>query len=289
MTQAREVGAEVIIPYDRHSAEVTELTDEFPGVRFIRIAGESIDESDTANARHRRYDLRRAAGIREARGEIVALTEDHVVPADDWCEQIISAHRTSGAGVIGGAIENGVDQMLNRALYYCDFGRYGRPLPPGEPSYVSDVNVSYKRDVLISNCDLYSDTYHETTVHWGLIARGVKLALNDRIVIFQHRPDIKLKKALRERVAWGRLFAETRSAASTSPQRAAYAVGTAILPAVLLLRFFRNMVRQNRRLGEMLRILPLASMLLTAWSVGEFLGYVSSMPAASQRHLEVVN
>jgi hypothetical protein len=96
---------------------------------------------------------RSAVGLQLARGQIIAMTEDHAVPAADWIREIRAAHERPYA-VIGGAIENAVDRPLNWALYYCDFGRNGRPMPAGEAESVSDVNVSYKREALNSIRDV---------------------------------------------------------------------------------------------------------------------------------------
>lgn len=140
--------SEIIVPFDRWSAEIGELTSEFPEVTFHLIDGLGAAESEQiASHQHRLYDRRRSAGLNLARGQIVAMTEDHAQPADDWVEQIVAAHEQPYLA-IGGAIENGVDAVLNRAVYFCDFGRYGRPFESGPAAYISDVNVAYKREAL---------------------------------------------------------------------------------------------------------------------------------------------
>src|ERR1700681_5044734 len=93
------------------------------------------------------HDELRARGLALARGYIVALIEDHGIPAPDWCAQILESHRQPFA-VVGGAIENGIDRPLNWAVYYCDFLRYQNPLQEGTSAFASDANVSYKRSAL---------------------------------------------------------------------------------------------------------------------------------------------
>jgi hypothetical protein len=276
--QTEASDAEVIVPYDDWSRDAAELAGEFPAVRFHRIAdlGAAADPAVPAHA-HRLYDRRRAVGLGAARGDLLAMTEDHAVPAADWCRQIRAAHAQPYA-VIGGAIENAVDRPLNWALYYCDFGRYGRPFPAGPAAYVSDVNVSYKRSALESVRILWSDAYHETTLHWALRARGEVLFLDPRLVVYQHRPAMRLAQAYRERIDWGRMFAETRAAEGGSGRALAWAAGTPALPVVLLVRMLRHMRRQGRSAGQIWRTLPLAFVLLTGWAVGELSGYVSRPP-----------
>ena len=281
-------AAEVVVPYDEWSEEVSELVAEYQLVNFYFVENLNLALSGNASAReHRLYDRRRATGIQVARGRIVALTEDHAIPAPDWCRQILAAHEGPEA-VIGGVIENGIDRPLNWAWYYCDFGRYGRPLPNLEAEYVSDVNVSYKRAALMEIYEVWRSSYHETTVHWALRDRGVKLKLDEKITVFQHRPEVSLKKSWSERIAWGRIFAETRSFRLSTLHRLGLAAGTPFLPILLLLRILRHMIRHKRTARLMNSVLPFAIFLLTGWSVGEFLGYLFRTPESLNDELAAI-
>ena len=273
--QAQAVAAEIIVPYDEWAMEVGELQPEFPEVNFHLIA-DSVGANVPAH-QHRLYDRRRAVGLGLARGEVIAMTEDHAVPASDWVKQILVAHRQP-FGVIGGAIENGIDRPMNWALYYCDFGRYGCPLTEGDVEYVSDVNVSYKREALEAVRDVWRDEYHETTVHWTMKQRGIELRLDPALKVYQHRPPMTLVKAFRERTEWGRVFAETRVAAIGLLQRIFFALVAPLLPAVLLTRVAKNMLRQHRSFAQMATALPLAAGLLIGWAWGELIGYINGAP-----------
>ncbi len=276
--QAQSTGAEIIVPYDQWSLDVEALAAEFPNVQLARIGDLGVAASPKVAAHaHRLYDRRRAVGLSLARGRLVAITEDYAVPAADWCQTIVAAHGQSHP-VIGGAIECGVDRPLNRAWYFCDFGRYGRPFEPGAREYVSDVNVSYQRAALESVRDVWAESYQETSVHWALCARGVRLFLDPRPVVYQHRPAMGLWAALRERVQWGRVFAETRAAQAGTGHRLLRALSTPLLPAVLKWRAFVHMRRQRQSAGRILTTMPIVGLLCVAWSWGEFLGYWSGPP-----------
>lgn len=269
---------EIIVPYDKWAVEVGELASEFPEVRFPLIADLGSASSDrVACHQHRLYDRRRAAGLAIARGQIVAMTEDHAVPAADWCRQIMTAHEQPYA-VIGGAINNGINRPLNWAWYYCDFGRYGSPVENGPSAYLSDVNVAYKRSALESVKHLWNDAYQETTVHWALRSSGAELYLDGRMVVDQHRPAMSLGPALRERIEWGRIFAETRAAAGRGWRRFYYAAGTPLLPFLLFARACGHMRRQRRTPGQIITALPVLACLLTGWALGELIGYVAGPP-----------
>ncbi|MCG3160958.1 MAG: hypothetical protein JMDDDDMK_02034 [Acidobacteria bacterium] len=272
---------EVIAPYDQWSAEAGDLAQEFPQVHFYFYDDPGVASSSTPSRAHRLYDRRRAVGLAQARGRIIAMTEDHAVPSDDWVRQILAAHGQPYA-VIGGAIENAVDRPLNWALYYCDFGRYGKPMAGGEAEYVSDVNVSYKREALAAIREVWRDAYQETTVHWALRSRGETLYLDPRLVVHQHRPALSWWQAYRERVEWGRVFAETRVTAVSFWRRLFYAAGSPALPVLLLARVLKQMRRQRRAPRQIIQTLPVAGVLLTGWALGELIGYITGPPREAQ-------
>ena len=281
--QANEVGAEIIIPYDRITRDALTLAEKFPRARFVEVPYSEALAKITGNvSKHIHYDLRRAAGLAESRGRVIALTEDYAVPADDWCRQILRAHEErKGTAVIGGAVENGVDSPYNWAWYYCDFGRYGSPVATEAVAYVSDVNLSYKRDAIMGVEELWKSGYHETTVHWALSRNGEKLCLDERLVVFQHRNALSLSRALLERVEWGRTFAETRAAEMSLAGRLLLVIGSPILPFILLSRAVKNMRRQKRPVSQIFKLSPLIFIFVVFWSLGEVIGYVMT-PGTSQ-------
>ncbi len=266
--QARTENAEIIVPFDRWSSDVLDLAAEFPRVLF-----QFVDVRQGVREMHHVYDLRRAAGIAAAKGEVIALTEDHAVPDADWCQQMLIAHKQP-YDAIGGAIENAVDRPLNWAWYYCDFGRYGRPFAGSEPKFLSDVNLSYKRDALMNVRDIWGDSYQETSVNWALAERGHELFLDHRPVVRQARPKLPMRAALRERLSWGRVFAETRASRLSAAGRAMLALGTAFLPVLLTARILKQMLRHRRTYTQVLSTLPLVFLLSIWWSIGEMLGYL---------------
>lgn len=269
--QVGHLNAEIIVPWDNWCRDVERRAVDFPAVHFLYVEHKGLCDA-TPMLQHRLYDHRRAKGLAACKGRIVAMTEDHAVPAADWCRSILAVHE-QGQGAIGGAIDNEVDRAINWAWYYCDFGRYGRPLASGPSEYISDVNVSYNRDALEAVRNVWGHEYHETNVHWTLRERGFPVQLDPRLLVFQHRPPMSVGAAIRERVQWGRVFAHTRIRQGIRARRVLLALGTVILPLVLLKRAVGHMVRQQRTAGQILRTLPVLKLLLIAWSWGEFLGY----------------
>jgi hypothetical protein len=270
---ARVHRLECIVPYDDRLDGLVELAARFPWVYFFDARAE-VDAAQYGDSSREHHDILRAMGLRQARGKVVALLEDHATPSPDWCPAVLEAHRGPEAA-IGGAVENGINRVLNWAVYYCDFGRYQNPVPGGPAEFLSDSNVSYKREALAQVKDRWYDAFHETSVNWELRRRGELLRLEPRMVVYQTRQGLRFLPALRERYVWGRSFAGTRARELGLPRRAVFVVLSFFLPVVLTWRIVRQAVAKRRYLDRLVLALPLILLLETIWSFGELVGYIT--------------
>ena len=154
----------------------------------------------------------------------MALTEDHATLSPRWCRtavELLEKHPELGA--VGGAVECGSNRMLNRAICYCDFGRYQNPLPEGPARFVSDSNVVYRCQALDEIRSVWDGGFREFPVHQALVERGRPIWLTPRITAWQNRVEMTLGEALKERYVWGRAFAGIRFDGSTVGRRLIYA------------------------------------------------------------------
>lgn len=276
--QTGPVTLDIIVPFDDPCADVTDLSAEFPHVRFLHATG-----LDTAAARlggsREHHDALRTIGLRAASAELVALTEDHAHAADTWCRELVAAlERHPRAAAVGGAVECDSDRLLNWAVWFCDFGRYQNPLPEGPSEFVSDSNVAYRRSALDRVSSAWADDYHETAVHWAMIDAGFELCTTPRVIVWQARSGLVLGGALHERYVWARSFAGTRARLITPPRRWMLALLSPALPLVMTWRAFDTTRRRGRHLARFLRVLPLILLLQLFWALGEFVGYVTADP-----------
>ena len=178
---------------------------------------------------------------------------------------------------MGGAIENGVDRPLNWAVYFCDFLRYQNPVRKGESAYASDANVAYRRAVLETIRPVWQEKFHEPSVNEALRSRGEIVVLAPDMVLYQHRQGLRFSSALKERLVWGRSYAAARC--KLAPQhRRFWAVFSPALPLLLLARMTAMAWKKRRTLTPFLKALPLTSMLLISWALGELAGYVTGRP-----------
>ena len=276
-TQTLKLEMEVIVPYDDPCADVATLAAEFPAVQFIRAAG-----LDTAQARagasREHHDTLRTIGLRAARGEVIALTEDHAHTAETWCAEMVAAlERFPKAAAVGGAVDCDSPHLLNWAVWFCDFGRYQNPIPEGASEFVSDSNVAYRRSALEKVAEVWKDDYHETAVHWAMVSAGFELCTTPRVVVWQARGELTLSASLHERFVWARSFAGTR-ARMIGAKRFVLAVLSPVLPVVMTARLAKTAFQRGRYKSQFLRALPLIVVLQTCWALGEFVGYATADP-----------
>ena len=269
---------EVLVTCEARLPGIQEVQKRFPDVGFILVEKLRTARSGPSREHH---DELRGIGIRRARAPLVALVEDCGRPDPHWCETLVKEHAQPYAA-ISGAMENGIDRPLNWAVYFGDFGRYQNPILRGPSPYASDANICYKRAALERVKESWADTYNEARVHAALAQQGEILALSPDVIVYQHRLNLKLGPALTERYVWGRSFAAVRVESLPGSRRALLAVLCPVLPLMLLLRQFQKVVRSKRNVGAFLRALPLTALLNTAWSYGEFVGYLAGHAGGKQ-------
>jgi hypothetical protein len=253
---------EVIIPCDESLGDVNAMIMRYRDWKFVRTHGTQT------------YAQLRSLGVRQARGRLVAVTEDHCLPEPDWVKSIVEEHANAPVA-IGGVVEKTPpDDALNWAVYFLDYLRYMPPVEAGETHELTDLNVSYKMSALQEIAGVWQREFHEPNVHGALEARGGKLWLSPNIVVKQRR-NLEIEHALWDRYAFGRLFGSTRVAETPLGKRLLYAALAPALPVLLVARLSGHIRRKKRHKKEFLMALPAIVLLATAWAFGEFIGYVT--------------
>ena len=93
----------------------------------------------------------RAAAFARARGEVIAMTEDHCRVRPDWCEAVLRVHAARpDALVIIGCVENTArDRLSDWAPYLLGNGAFMAPLASGRyGGAITSANASFKRSGL---------------------------------------------------------------------------------------------------------------------------------------------
>lgn len=278
---AQQVDApmlEVLVPWDPTVPDVPARVAGRAGVRAVALA--SAGPAAHEGERHALYDRRRAAGLAQASGRVVALLEDRSVPRPDWARSVLRAHDRADAGAVGGAVEPAVQGVLGWAVYFCDYGRYQLPFAAGPRAWVSDVNVSYARPALEATRPHWEDRYHESVVHWALQEQGRPLVLDPTVVVGHGRGSLGFAAGLSERFHWGRVFGYTRARTGSLAARTAHTLAAPVLPLVLWARLLgQRLQRRGRSLGPFLAATPAILLFLTAWCLGEAAGTATGRSA----------
>lgn len=278
---ATQVGApalEVLVPYDATVAGMEVLAQRYPAFHFLPM-GTVATEYDAHGARgqHELFDRRRSRGLAAATGDVIGIVEDRGVPTPDWAATVARLQEALPHAVIGGAVQNASDRLLNWAVYFCDFGRYARPFAAGARDWVTDVNVSYKRRAIDATSILWRDRYHEPVVHRAIQQAGDTLYLTPEFAVFQMREPRPLRVLLDERLQWGRLFAYTRIKTESVARRFTYLLAAPLIPVVLFVRQAR-LQQTKGNLMKFVKASPLVALLLLTWSAGEAIGYFTGRP-----------
>lgn len=263
---------EVIVVRCADAEEARRIVSDCPGVRLLACATPAS------------VPRLRSLGLRAARAEIVATTEDHFVYDEHWSARILAAHRTHPHLAIGGAVENASrESLVDWAAYICEYGKFMLPFSAGPADDLPGPNLSYKRAMLERVCgDLLDRAVWETLLYARIRACGATLYADPSIVAY-HAKRFGFREFLAQRYHFGRSFAATRVAGSPPTTRAFFVAIAPLLPPLFLWRYATALIRKRRALGPLVKTAPLLAVFAIAWSIGEFLGYALGDGGSSLR------
>jgi hypothetical protein len=215
-----------------------------------------------------------AANVRQARGDVVALTEDHCTARPGWVAAMLRAHgEYPDAAAIGGAIENEATgtSPLRWASHLMTQGAHMAPLANGPAAHIAnEANISYKRWALaaVEPHPLGFMTIRHTR---ALADRGEQLVNDDRIVVDHH-------ESLGPTATTVIHFDDGRTVAGFRRRRMGIGdwiriAGSPVLPLYRTARVLRNAAAKGRR-QTAVKALPWLLVLEYAHGVGELIGYV---------------
>jgi len=255
--------AEVLVATNLWPEVVAGLRQRFPTVRFLQ------------GPKHSGVFALRSLAARMARGRLIALTEDHATVSPQWIQALIAAHR-GGHRIIGGPIDNGLDQsVFDWALYFAEYGNFMPPLREGRVALVSGVNAAYDRELLMGCEEIWANGLYENMVHDALRDKGHDFYLVTNAWVRSHLK-MSFSEATKHLFSGGRHFGRHRCDRSNSPRRLFWGLAAPLVPLVLIQRIIRHVVgHRPDRLGLVVKALPYLVCLIGAWSLGEVLSYWS--------------
>lgn len=241
-----------------------ELIEKYPQVTFIIFTKKTS------------LPILLGSGIKEAKGEIIAITDSSCVVDKDWISSILKAHQIESSPVIGGAVQMNEDSrnLTDWTAYFCDYGQF---MPPASHGFAIDVpgnNLSIKRWALREGKEFVDKKFWKT--HWcrALQSKGVKLFSEPSISV-KWQKNYKLIPFLVSRFYKGRCFAAIRFENDILAKKLLFVAGSVFLPFLILFRTVTSILPKKRFLGILILLLPLIFLAGTFWSVGETIGYLA--------------
>jgi hypothetical protein len=255
--QCRRAGAELVVARDPAAGPAGDL------------AGARLVEGPPGAA----IPVLRGLGVAAAGGDPVALTEDHLVPADDWLERLLPAIPPDVEGA-GGGMENAArGRLTDWAAYFADYGFYSRARPePAGPPLLTDANVAYRAAVAPLVAAWAGEGAWENVVHDRLAALGHRLVLT-RGARVRHLHRYRVGPFLRNRFGHGFDYARSRLAEAPGTSRALRAATAPLLVPVLFARIARAAWREAP--AAFWLAAPLTVAFLAGWAAGEAAGYLA--------------
>ena len=259
--QCQRLNAELLVARAGVPADVAAIAKTYPSVRFVTApADASIPQL-------------RAMGMAQASGDVVALTEDHCIADANWVEALtLSAN--SDADVVGGGMDNARrSRAVDWAAYFAEYGFFStdRPEPSQGTPLLTGANIAYKRHVIADVIGWAQDGEWENVAHSRLVARGSMLRFARTAAIYQNQT-YSVSAFCADRYEHGRDYARKRLIEEPGARRWFLLAVSPFLPALLTWRVAR--AAAGGRWATFLRALPATVLFLTAWSIGEGVGYL---------------
>ena len=223
----------------------------------------------------------RQHGYRQARGAIVAITEDHCAPAADWAASILAEHaRAPNAAGIFGLVDNGSrDKAVDWALYSVGYLPWAPPTPLayGTPGH---ANLSFKAWIL-TRLPPVGDQVLEFRYLVAVREAGYEVLATDRTLVthFQSAGLLPTAKLVFHN---GRMIAGLRRETMSGRDwlRAAAPGPLAIFRTMRTARLAHSKPHIE---AEVRRSLPIILLLHLAHTIGEGVGYLGGPGQSGQQ------
>lgn len=214
----------------------------------------------------------RRLGLDRSLGEIVALTEDSCGFGPGWVDSWRVAFQNPEILAASGPVSPAMgDRPIDLAVFFCEYAPFS-PLIQGEewsPGRLAGNNFAIRRSLADRlNLDRIEESEVEQAIGQASAWSGEALAY--------HLRRYSLAEAFRDRLRFGHGYGKARAADRPIPWRL---LGLWVGPLILLAQVFRvtrDNLRRGRDLDRFVEVFPITVALLTAWSVGEWLGWASS-------------
>jgi hypothetical protein len=228
----------------------------------------------------------RRLGLDRASAPLVAFTEDSCVFGPGWAEAWVAAFRDARVQAATGPVEAAMGQAtIDWAVFLCEYAPFlaedGRSAGPLRRLAGNNFAVRRSDRGILDGPEI-----HENDVA-GALASDSGAIVTVAAARVRHIRCYSLREAIGDRLRFGHAYGRLRGGRWSRWSRlAGLFAGPAIL-GVQAARLTALLIARRRYLGRFLEVLPVTVALLSAWSVGEWLGLLRASlppPAARRRH-----
>jgi len=242
-----------------------DLRPRFPAVRTLELPGNTS------------LPTLRARGLREARGDVVAILGEHLRPGPGWLAAVL---RVDGGSAAGGPVVAGT--LRGAAAWAFFLLEYAAFIPPAsEPPRLAGSNCVYGRRALDQLPPLPEVAFDEE-LHASLRRAGAPF-VHEPGLLMRCEKSISVRHFLAQRFHCGRVSAAARARPWPGWKRMAFAALTPLLPLVLLGRLFITLARKRRHGGAVVRAFPLIAVALVCGAWGEAVGCLAGPGRSGER------
>jgi glycosyltransferase involved in cell wall biosynthesis len=214
----------------------------------------------------------RALAFRQARADAVAVIEDHVLVPPGWARQMLET-LAAGHDVVGGTVRNAAtERLVDWAAFLCEYSHLLPPIPAGQVEWLTGNNVVYRKALLEKYRATLAEGRWEDYLHTAMRRDGVVLFCRPDIAV-GHKMHYRVRDYLSQRFLYARGYAGQKRSEMSPAACALRAMGTLALPPVLLFRIVLRVLARRSHRAELARSVPLLSVFVCAWAIGEMVGY----------------
>lgn len=261
LSQQSRAPDEVIVVSRRNAAEQERLRIQYPTITILSASPRVP------------ITVLRSLGIRQAKGDVVVVTEDHCVPDTNWLAVIEQHMERTACAIVGGPVENASTRRVRDWAAFLT--EYVSVLAPASPSVEQVLlpgnNVAYRRDIALGLCEVLDQGRWESFYHQQLMEDGAKLSYERTMVVYHRRP-FDVRYFISQRYYYCRSFAAMRAQTFSRSKRLAFGFASVLLPPLLVFRGLRIIIGKRRLFRRYLACLPLIVVYVTVGAAAEMVG-----------------
>ena len=252
-----------IIVVDRTGPERRQrIVREYPGVQVL-----AAPDGTRAGV-----PMLRRIGAEHARGDVVAVLEEHCTAPPQWIATIRRAFEPGDAAIGGPILDDRFRRVRDWVVYFSEYHNYLPPWPDGDRDALNGANIAYSREKLLRHRAVLDEGYWEVVLHPLLRHEGRFRAVDAMGV--HHTGPFDYLYYLHQRYLLSRVWGGTQKDRVPAATRWMHLLAGPVFPLFLGARVTRRVMGARALTPQYATALPLLVPVWVAYAWGEWLGYL---------------